>query len=167
MALEPQAIEVIAKAAAREAISEVRREEWKRKRGQVLRNTQKLMENYNRIVQSVQEGVAELSDLTDEPIEGLDSDEALFVESILKSKTRSVVMLAHVDKCLGLLESEMEQLGTPEKYLAYKYFYLDGMQHESIGEVYGCTDRTSQRWIRELDNILSVYLFGVDAVITE
>lgn len=164
--VKPEIIEEIARAAAKEAISEIRAEERRKKRGKILHNTRRLMENYNRMVKSVQEGVAELADMTDESIDGLECDEALFVESILKSKTRSLVMLAHIDKCLKLLEAEESRNNTPEKYLAYKSYYLDGISHESIGGICGCTERTSQRWVRELDNILSIYLFGVDAVMT-
>lgn len=76
-------------------------------------------------------------------------------------------MIAHIDKCLKLLEEEELRKKTHEKYLAFTYFYLDGMTHESIGEVLGCTGRTSRRWIKELTLLLSIYLFGADAVIPE
>lgn len=163
--MKPELIEEIAKAAARETVAEIRAEEHRKKRGQILHNTRRLMENYNRMVQSVQEGIAELADMTDEPIDGLEAGEAFFVESILKSKTRSLVMLAHIDKCLQLLEAEEYRSNTPEKYLAYKYFYLDELSYESIAEIYGYSDRTARRWVSELNNILSVYLFGVDALL--
>lgn len=73
-------------------------------------------------------------------------------------------MLAHIDKCLKLLEDEEYGRNTHERYLAFTYFYLDKMTHESIAEVLNCTDRTSRRWITELTTSLSVYLFGVDAL---
>ncbi|MGL5434369.1 MAG: helix-turn-helix domain-containing protein [Lachnospiraceae bacterium] len=143
--MKPEEIEIIARTAAKEAVAEMTAEERRKKRGQTLHNTRRLMENHNRMVQSVQEGVAELVDLTDEPVDGLEADEALFVESILKSKTRSLVMLAHIDKCLQLLEAEEYRNNTPEKYLAYKYFYLDELSYDSIAEVYGYSDRTARR----------------------
>jgi DNA-directed RNA polymerase specialized sigma24 family protein len=74
-------------------------------------------------------------------------------------------MLAHIDKCLKLLEDEAYRRNTPEKYMAFRYFYMDGMTHESIAEILNCTDRTSRRWVTELTGNLGVYLFGVDALL--
>lgn len=77
-------------------------------------------------------------------------------------------MIAHIDKCLGLLEEEMIRKETPEKYEAFKEYYLSGMTPEVIaGKLNNCTDRTIWRWISELTDILSVYLFGADAIILD
>lgn len=77
-------------------------------------------------------------------------------------------MIAHIDKCLGLLEEEMIRKESHEKYLAFKYFYLDGMTSESIAEILdNCTDRTIRRWVSELTGILSIYLFGSDAIVLD
>lgn len=162
--MEAEAMEAVARAAAHEAVREFKKDELKKKRAKIFQNTKLLMENYNRMAKSVDEGVSELSDLTDEPIEGLDPGEDLFIESIVKSKLRSLVMLAHVDKCLKLLEVEQYQKGTPEKIITYKNFYLEGMTYESIADEYGYSERTARRWVIELNNILSVYLFGSDAL---
>ena len=163
--MEAESIEVVARAAAKEAIAALRKEERKNRRVKVFQNTKTLMENYNRMVKSVQEGVSDLSDLTEDPIEGLTDDNGnIFIESIVKSKLRSLVMLAHVDKCLKMLEDEEYERNTHERYLAFKYHYMDGMSHESISEVLNCSGRTSQRWINDLTRSLGVYLFGVDAL---
>jgi len=162
--MEPTSIEVIAKAAAKEAVAEMKREERKSKRAKLFQNTKALMENYNRIAKSVEEGVSDLTDLTDEPVEGLEEGTNVFIESIVKSKLRSLVMLAHIDKCLKLLENDEYEKNTPEKYLAFKYFYLDGMSYESIAEVYGYSERTARRLVSELIGIMGIYLFGVDAL---
>ena len=74
-------------------------------------------------------------------------------------------MLAHIDKCLTMLENEEYDVGTPEKYLAFRYHYLDGMTYESISEVYNYSERTARRWVSELTNKMSIYLFGVDALL--
>ena len=162
--MEAKSVEEIAKMAAKEAVTEMKKEERQKKKVKIFQNTKVLMENYNRMVQSVQEGVSDLSDLTEDSVEGLEDGANIFIESIVKSKLRSLVMLAHIDKCLKLLEDEEYRRNTHEKYLAFTYFYLDGMTHESIAEVLDCTDRTSRRWVTELTSILSVYLFGADAL---
>lgn len=162
--MEPTSIEAIVKQAAKEAVAELRKEERKKSRAKIFQNTKALMENYNRIAQSVQEGVSDLSDLTEDPVEGLEEGSNIFIESIVKGKLRSLVMLAHVDKCLEMLEREEYRNNTPEKYLAFKYFYLDEMTYESIAEIYGYSERTARRWVTELLSIMSVYLFGADAL---
>lgn len=159
--------EEIAVKAAKTAVKEHERQEQKAKRVKIFQNTKKLMENYNRICQSVEEGISDISELETDVDTGQFTEDEIFINSILKSKLRSVVMIAHIDKCLKLLEEEELRKKTHEKYLAFTYFYLDGMTHESIGEVLGCTGRTSRRWIKELTLLLSIYLFGADAVIPE
>lgn len=163
--MEETKIERVAKAAAKEAIAELKEEEKKNRKVKIYQNTKALMENYQRMVKSVQEGVSDLSDLTDDPVEGLTDETEVFIESIVRSKLRSLIMLAHVDKCLKLLEDEEYGRNSHERYLAFRYYYIDKMSHESISEILNCTDRTSRRWINELTRNLSVYLFGVDALI--
>nr|WP_288829074.1 helix-turn-helix domain-containing protein [uncultured Clostridium sp.] len=165
--MEKEAAELLVRTAALEAVREFEKSQKKNRKVKVFQNAKKLMENYNRICQSVQEGVSELSDVDDgEELEEL-SAEDIYINSIIKSKLRSIVMIAHIDKCLKLLEEEEYRKETPEKYLAFKYFYLDGMTYESIAEVYGYAERTARRWISELTDILSIYLFGADAIMLE
>lgn len=164
---QTEALEEVARLAAREALKEHEMQLRREKRIKVFQNTKKLMENYNRICQSVEEGVAELSDMDNgDELEEF-TEEDIFINSILKSKLRSIVMIGHIDKCLKLLEDEECRKNTHEKYLAFKYFYLDGMTYESIAEIYGYGERTARRWITELTGILSVYLFGADALMLD
>ena len=164
---QTEALEEVARLAAKEALMEHEKQLRREKRIKVFQNTKKLMENYNRICQSVAEGVAELSDMDNgDELEEF-TEEDIFINSILKSKLRSIVMIGHIDKCLRLLEDEECRKNTHEKYLAFKYFYLDGMTYESIAEIYGYGERTARRWITELTGILSVYLFGSDALMLD
>lgn len=162
-----EALEEVARLAAKEALREHEKQVRKEKRVKVFQNTKKLMENYNRICQSVEEGVAELGDMDNSDELEEFTEEDIFIKSILKSKLRSIVMIGHIDKCLKLLEDEECRKNTHEKFLAFKYFYLDGMTYESIAEIYGYGERTARRWITELTSILSVYLFGADALMLD
>lgn len=165
--MEKEAAELLVRTAALEAVREFEKSQKKNRKVRVFQNARKLMENYNRICKSVQEGVSELSDVDDgEELEEL-SAEDIYINSIIKSKLRSIVMIAHIDKCLGLLEEEMDQKETPEKYRAFRCFYLEGMTYDCIEEAYGYGERTARRWITELTNILSIYLFGADAVVLD
>ena len=165
--MKQETAEEIAIRAAREAIKEHERQRRKDRRVRVFQNTKKLMENYNRICQSVEEGIADISEVDTEVGPEEFSSEDIYINSILKSKLRSIVMLAHIDKCLRLLEDEEIQKHTHEKYLAFTYFYLDGMSHESVAQVLNCTERTSRRWVTELTSVLGVYLFGSDAILLD
>lgn len=165
--MEAQNIEQIARAAAHEAVKEHERSARKNKKVRIFQNTKKLMENYNRICQSVEKGVAELSDMDNAEELEYFTEEDIFINSILKSKLRSIVMIAHIDKCLSLLEEEEERKGTRDKYIAFKAFYLESMTYEQITERYGYGERTARRWITELTNILSIFLFGSDAIMLE
>lgn len=165
--MNKETAEQLVRTAALEAVREFKKEQQKDKRVQVFQNAKKLMENYNRICQSVREGVAEISDMDNSFELEEFTEEEIYINSILKSKLRSIVMIAHIDKCLKLLEEEEYQKGTPEKYVAFKYFYLDEMTYENIEKVYGYGERTARRWITELTGILGVYLFGADAIMLE
>lgn len=159
--------EEIAINAAREALKEHEKRIRKDKRVKIFQNTKKLMENYNRICQSVEEGISDISEVDTEISPEEFTSEEIYINSVLKSKLRSIVMLAHIDKCLKLLEDEEIQKHTHEKYLAFTYYYLDGLSHESIAEALCCAERTSRRWVTELTSILGVYLFGSDAIILD
>lgn len=166
--MEKEAAELLVRTAALEAVREFEKSQKKNRKVKVFQNAKKLMENYNRICKSVQEGVSELSDVDDgEELEEL-SAEDIYINSIIKSKLRSIVMIAHIDKCLGLLEEEMIRKETPWKYEAFKMSYLEnGVTQEDIAERLDTTDRTVRRWISELTGILSIYLFGADAIVLD
>ncbi len=83
---QTEALEEVARLAAREALKEHEKQLRREKRIKVFQNTKKLMENYNRICQSVEEGVAELSDMDNgDELEEF-TEEDIFINSILKSK---------------------------------------------------------------------------------
>lgn len=165
--MEKEAAELLVRTAALEAVREFEKSQKKNRKVKVFQNAKKLMENYNRICKSVQEGVSELSDVDDgEELEEL-SAEDIYINSIIKSKLRSIVMIAHIDKCLALLKEEDIQKEWEDKYQAFKMYYLDGMTQEQIAETLVSTDRTVRRWISEQTNTLSVYLFGADAIVLE
>lgn len=165
--MEKEAAELLVRTAALEAVREFEKSQKKNRKVKVFQNAKKLMENYNRICKSVQEGVSELSDVEDgEELEELSADD-IYINSIIKSKLRSIVMISHIDKCLTLLEEEMTKKEWEEKYKAFKLFYLNGMSQEEIANELYCTDRTVRRWISELTAVLSVYLFGADAIVLD
>lgn len=166
--MEKEAAELLVRTAALEAVREFEKSQKKNSKARVFQNARLLMENYNRICRSVQEGVSELSDVDHgEDLEEL-SAEDIYINSIIKSKLRSIVMIAHIDKCLGLLKEEMVHEDSLEKYEAFMMFYFNkDTTQEDIAEKFNTTDRTVRRWILELTRILSIYLFGADAIVLD
>lgn len=159
--------EQLVKSAALEAVQLYEKSQKKCNRTKVFHNAKKLMENYNRIHQGVIEGISELSYLDDRSSSQKSSEEDIYINSILKSKLRSIVMIAHLDKCMKLLKEEQIRKNAPEKFEAFKLYYLDNVTQEEIAEILHSTDRTIRRWVSEATEILSVYLFGADAIVLE
>jgi DNA-directed RNA polymerase specialized sigma24 family protein len=124
------------------------------------------MENYNRIRESMRGDVSEITDMNHNGL-AKSLEEDIYLNSILKNKLRSSVTIAHIDKCLKLLEEEQIRKNAPEKYKAFKLFYIDGVTQEEIAEMLCSTDRTVRRWVSEVTDILSVYLFASDAIILD
>ena len=89
--------ETIATMAAKEAVKELRKELEKEKRVKTFRNTKKLLQNYNRICESVQEGISDLTEMDNSDELEEFTEEDIFINSILKSKLRSIVMIAHIE----------------------------------------------------------------------
>lgn len=76
-------------------------------------------------------------------------------------------MLARINKCLSAIQEERTVKNTPDKYEAFKLYYLGNITQEQVSEKLYTTERTVRRWINELNGIMSVYLFGVEAIVDE
>lgn len=112
--VQQDTIETIIKKTTRETIYEIRKEDSRQKKSRIFHNTKMLMENYIRIRDSVENGISSLKDMEQGIDFALDFDEKLdelFVDSIRRGKVRSTVMLAHIDRCMGLLKKEQEKRG--------------------------------------------------------
>lgn len=156
--------EEVAKMAAKEAVEEFYKQMNREVKTKTFQNTKFLMESYKEIKEHVEKGIADVHDMEREFSEsGVDEDE-LFIYSIKKSKMRSMIMIAHIEKCLELLRRSLESKGREDKYIAYKCFYIDGLTYEQIEEQEGYNERTVRRWITELNQIMGTYLFGVDVL---
>ena len=84
--MERQTAEEIAVGAAIEALNRYEKQAQKNKRVKIFQNTKKLMENYNRICQSVEEGISDISEVETEEDISEYTEEEILINSILKSK---------------------------------------------------------------------------------
>ncbi len=72
--------------------------------------------------------------------------------------------MAHIEKCLALLEIDQKKKGTPEKYKVFYGHYVNVDSYEELSSTYDCDERTARRWVTELEGLISVYLFGIDGL---
>lgn len=147
----------------KEAIREYRKEEQNKAKKNIEHNTKLLMKNYNSFQQFVDNAITSAKDL-DINIEGLEPDE-LYIYSIKKSKTRTILMLAQIDVALDLLKRKQKRLKTMIKYKAFKRFYIDEKTIRDIAEELHCSELTIRRYINEMTQNLGIYLFGADGLI--
>ncbi len=162
--MNQQTADEIATKAAKKALDEFKTEYKKQKKYDIRRRTKKLMENYNRIKFHVDEGVSEVLEADiDFTQDELDEDD-LYIASIRRSKIRSLVYIAHIEKCISLLESNQKIKGTPNKYKAFYGHYVKESSYDELSSACSCDERTVRRWITELEGLISVYLFGIDGL---
>lgn len=151
--------------AAKEAIKEFDREKRYEKKKKVFHNTKLLLSHYNDLVSHVKNAVDDVNKLQEdlEDIGELDRDE-LYILSIKKSKSKTLIMIAHIDMAMEILKKKQFKMCSPEKYKALELFYLEEKTYEEVGEMLSCSTITARRWVNEMINELSIQLFGVDGL---
>ncbi len=158
-------IDRAAKKAAAETIKEIKVKEKEAKKKYKLHNTWLLLKNYNDLVSNVNNSIDEISQLEDDRIDfgSFDEDE-LFIMSIKKSKAKTLIMIAHIDKAMEILKENQIKRGTVEKYEVLEKFYLKEFKYDELVEQYSCGVNTPRRWMNEMIDELSVLLFGIDGL---
>jgi hypothetical protein len=151
--------------ATKQAIKEYDKERMEDQRKKVFHNTKLLLSHYNDLKQHVENAIDDARQLETDLIKigEIERDE-LYIFSIKKSKTKTLIMIAHIDIALEILKQRQYKLCSVEKYTALEMFYINEMTYEEIVEKLNCGERTARRWINEMIEELSVYIFGVDAL---
>lgn len=152
--------EEIAKKAAHEAVKEYIHTQHKIMHKKNFRNTKKLMENYKAIKACVDDGISEITDTNLEVSQDLGEDE-IFIASIRRSRLRSAIMIANIEKALENLEKQQEQ---HEKLDIFRKIYFEGKSYAEVSEIYNCSEITARRWANEMIERLSIYIFGIDGL---
>lgn len=134
-----------------------------------LHNTRLLLKNYDKIKKSIELSIDELnqdileldidfSDVTD--IDG----ERLYIDSIRRSKARSLTIISHIDNALQIMRQEKEKTGFKDKYDIFYNCIFNKMSYEDAAQEYNTSIASVSRWIKELTREMSVYIFGVDGI---
>lgn len=171
MSIKKQAVNIqdVAKAAAIEALRLQRNEERQRIRKNRYHNTELLLKNYLRLVDHKENAKERASDILD--LEELDIDEVI-IQSIKRSRVRTVVMINQIETCVEILKARQEAKGQGEKYEVIFRLYMDearrdiewGERIQMVAEELYCSEASIRRWKNEMVRELSVLLFGVDGL---
>lgn len=167
-----QVAKISAEIAAKEAIEhleKIRQEEQKIKRDRRLRNTRLLLRNYRSFKHHCEDIKMELDVIaSNEILEEIETDE-FAVESIKRSKKRTLAMVQFIDQMLTVYKIICEQSEKQEdlrRYLTVYDLYISDKRktHKEVAECHNVHIRTVSRDVNEAVKTLSVLLFGVDGI---
>lgn len=149
--------------AVKTAIKEFNKQQIAEKKRKALHNTKMLLKNYDKIKSSIEEAISEANQLEQESIV-FDEDEEIYINSIRRSKLKSLIVIAHIDRAMILVQGEYQQKGTPEKYDAFINCMFDQMTYDEAAKKYYTSKQSISRWVVDATKLVSIQLFGVDGV---
>lgn len=149
--------------AVKTAIREYSKEQKAEKKRKALHNTKMLLKNYPDIKKSIDEAVSDIRQLEQDLIVMDEADE-FYIESIKRSKLRSLIVIAHIDKALSVIQKKCEQKGIPEKYEVFISCMLGDMSYDDAAVLYLSSKTSISRWVNDITKDISIQLFGADGV---
>jgi hypothetical protein len=138
-----------------------------------LRNTHILLKNYNNFVNSCKYAVYSKNELAKyKSIDVLDECEGLlnedvYVNSILQSKQRTIIMVNHVKRMIAFYKYCAEQSKEEDKIRKYKVvngIYIIGKTYDQMADELFCSTKTVDRDRKEALEELSTLIFGIDGI---
>lgn len=160
VALPAADFEEMLKKAAKEAITEYRRQEAKENKQDKYHNTFMLMKSYRDAVFHIENAVSdgkqlELAGMTDE-------QQRIYLESVRRSRFKTLIMTAHIDKAVEEMERRRKAAGREVEYIAFELYFMQGKDYAEIAEELETGKNTPRRWVTAIINELSVLLWGID-----
>lgn len=146
----------------KEAIKEYDKEQKEEQKKKVLHNTKLLMKNYNSLKLHADKAIYSVNDVED--LQEYDDQDKAYILSIRRSRTRTIIMVAHIEMALEELKNKKVKEGCYEQYKALELYYIDKVSYEEIQEELNCSKNTPSRWINSAIKDLSILLFGVDSI---
>ncbi|MDF2610059.1 MAG: hypothetical protein K0R92_1533 [Lachnospiraceae bacterium] len=145
--------------AVKKAIREYAKQEKMERRKKALHNTKLLLKNYNKIKSSIEEAISEANQL-----EAYTDEEEVYINSIRKSKLRSLIVISHIEKALILTKDEYDLKDMPYKYDALYDCLVKGTTFEEEAEALTTSAVTVRRWVNEVTKAVSIRIFGSDGI---
>lgn len=155
-------IKSMAKKVAKEAVFEIANQGKDRR----FHNTKMLMKNYN-VLKEHMKGDGEQIKIKFESLDEEDpymKVEFMWLESIARSKARTVKILKYIEDSLDYLETKFRMRNEYEKYKAFELFFIKEKTNEEIQEELNCSKNMPKRWSDVVIKELSILLWGIDAL---
>lgn len=173
MHITEKQLKFIAEIASQEAVKAYReeREKFQKERAdRRLRNTKLLLRKYRSFKLHCKDIKLELEyyESRDELLAIIEDDEHI-VESIKRSKKRTLAMVNFIDQMLEVYKIMSQHSGKPEEVrrcdIIYRMYISDEkMTAEAIAECHSVDSRTVYRDINKACETLSALMFGIDSV---
>ena len=162
----------------KKALIEIEKEKEEKKKHKAdmrFRNTELLLHNYNNFVEHVEKSIYTAAQLSKEELFDeldLDMDEEISktqINSILKSKNKTSIILKHIDTFLDYYKYKCESSGREDverRYKVVELLYLDENKktQEEVAEILRCSDRTIRNTKKLAIKELSILFFGIDGL---
>lgn len=150
------------------------REKEKKRYDRRLRNTELLLKNYRNFKEHAENAIYLDNELENESLEDeLDEDannDKMYINSILKTKKRTQIILKHIDRCLEYYEckclsSEKEEVQRRIKVIKMLYIDDEKMSYFEVAKKLGeISTKTIERAKKVALSELTVLFFGIDGV---
>ncbi|MDQ0269956.1 hypothetical protein [Cytobacillus purgationiresistens] len=172
MQLTEKQLKIITDVASQNAIKAYREyteQQQQDKHDRRLRNIKLLLRNYRKFVKHCDDVEADIKNLKEKlDLADLDTDE-FRIQSIMRSKKRTLAMIEYIDKALRVYESMCQESGDPEDIRRYKVVYdlyisKDKVLAKDIASRHFVHHRTIYKDIDSACKTLSVLMFGIDGV---
>ena len=160
VALPTAGFEQMIQKAARAAVAEYKKQEEKDRKQNKYHNTFMLMKCYRDAAFHIENAISdgeqlELAGMTDE-------QQRTYLESIRRTRFKTLIMTAHIDKAVEEIERRREAAGRGVEYKAFEMYFMQGMDYAEIAEQLDTGKNTPRRWVTGIINELSVLLWGID-----
>jgi len=147
----------------RKIVQETLEAEKRIQRNKILYNTRILMEQYIEMRKHVENAIAEVEEMEATEFESL-MQENTHLESVRRTKLKTAMMIANIDRAMEELRQEYEEKQMLYKYESFRAHYIDGLSFEEVAEIQNCGKNTPSRWSKELIRKMSVKLFGIEGI---
>lgn len=153
-------VEQLVQKAAKAAVAEYKKQEERDRKKDKYHNTFTLMKCYRDAVFHIENAISdgeqlELKGMTDE-------QQRTYLESVRRSRFKTLIMTAHIDKAVEEIERRREAAGRGIEYKAFEMYFMQGMDYAAIAEELDTGKNTPRRWVTAIINELSVLLWGID-----
>lgn len=162
----------------REAIKYIKEQEYNKKNKMYdrrLRNTRLLLKNYRslqfhkKMCVNIKNNINEKNALDILDDFDFEDNAEQYIQSIARTKTRTKLMLDHIDKSLKYYKNICIADNKERKYNIIKYIYIDesseGVKtYEEAAEYFNLSIKTISRDTREAIEDLAILFFGIDGL---